>query len=155
MTDSDLSQLGSEEPFASGASAYLDTIPGQPEPYPRIYAQFRPEGIVSELSFLALVDTGAHFCILNAGVANLIQDQLGESIGEIVLRTAYGLVEGRLYTHRIQLIADQGDHLSFDCTIFLSPDWRGSNFLGYVGALERLRFAVDCPKNRFYFGSQE
>ncbi len=155
MTDPDLLELGSGEPFASGASEYLDTIPGQPEPYPRIYVPFRPEGVGSELSFLALADTGAHFCILNAGVADLIQDQLGESIGELVLRTAHGLVEGRLYTHRIQLIADQGDHLSFDSTLFLSPDWQSSNFLGYVGALERVRFAVDCPRNRFYFGSQE
>ncbi len=154
MTDPGLLQLGSEEPFASGVSQYLDTIPGQAEPYPRIYVQFRPEGVDAELSFLALVDTGAHFCILNVGVADLIENRLGESIGEIVLRTAHGLVEGHLYAHRIRLIAEQGDHLSFDCTLFLSPDWRGANFLGYVGALERLRFAIDSPRNRFYFGSQ-
>ena len=152
MTDFDDLLLGSDEPFATGASEYLDYLPGSPEPHPRVYVQFRPEGVSPELSFLALVDTGAHYCILNKGVADLIRDRLTESVGEMTLRTAHGPVRGSLYTYRIQLIAETGDDLSFECTLFISPDWRASNFLGYVGALERLRFAVDAPKNRFYFG---
>jgi hypothetical protein len=33
-----------------------------------------------------------------------------------------------------------------------SPDWRGPNFLGYQGLLQRIRFAVDPEVNLFYFG---
>lgn len=145
--------FGSKDSFVSGWSEYLDALPDLNEPHPRIYVQFRPEGVDPQLSFLALVDTGAHFCILNAGIADLIQDGLTESIGEMDLRTAYGSIRGKLYTYRIQLLAEEGDDLSFESTLFLSPDWQAPSFLGYVGALERLRFAVDCPGNRFYFGS--
>ena len=37
--------------------------------------------------------------------------------------------------------------------IFLSPDWPGGNFIGYEGVLDRIRFAVDPHRNRFYFSS--
>lgn len=35
-------------------------------------------------------------------------------------------------------------------TLFISPDWPGSNFLGYMGAMDRVRFAIDPQRNRFY-----
>jgi hypothetical protein len=37
----------------------------------------------------------------------------------------------------------------------LSPQWRGSNFLGYEGVLDRIRFAVDPRANLFYFGQTD
>ncbi len=108
----------SEEPFA-GASEYSDAFPGFPEGLARIYVRFRPQGVDPQLSFLALVDTGAHYCILNEGVAELIRDQLTEDVGEMRLRTAHGPVKGKLYLHRIELLAEVGDNVEFESTILV------------------------------------
>ncbi len=149
----DGSLLGADAPFASGAAAYWDALPQLEEKFPRIYVQFRPGGAGPESSFLALLDTGAHYCILNAHVASQIEDELTDCLGEMCLRTAHGSVRGSLYAHTIELIAEAGENLSIPSTLFISPEWRASSFLGYTGALERLRFALDPQVNRFYFGS--
>ncbi len=54
--------------------------------------------------------------------------------------------------HKIRLIADVGEPLDIDSTVFIPPDWRAPSILGYTGALDRMRFAVDPQVNRFYFG---
>jgi len=142
-----------EDSFAVGASRYWDAYPGIRESQPRIYVKFRPYG--TELPFLALLDTGGHFCFLNRDVAALIRDQLTDRLREFVLRTAYGPIHGDLYLHTIELVAEEGESLEITSTVFVSPEWRGPSFLGYSGALEHLRFAIDPRKNRFYFGPAE
>lgn len=106
----------------------------------------------SQSSFLALFDTGAHFCILHDEVVELIRGELDEPIGAMKLRTARGLMEGELYRHPIRLVAEVGRDLVIDSTLYVVPGWRGPNFLGYSGALDRLRFALNPRVNRFYFG---
>jgi len=145
--------MGSRMPFASGASGYWDAYPRMQETFPRIYVQFRPAGADPGSVFLALVDTGAHYCILNARVAEQIEDLLTDHLGEVDLRTARGPVRGSLYAHRIELIAEVGDDLDMGSTLFISPEWQAPSFLGYTGALDRVRFAIDPEANRFYFGS--
>lgn len=106
----------------------------------------------SDISFLALLDTGGHYLILSQDVFEEIQDHLVDQVGQAELRTAYGLVRGELYLHRVTLVAGRGDPLSFDTTVFVSPDWRGPCFLGYVGALDRVCFGVHPGNNQWYFG---
>jgi len=152
LTDFDKLLLGSEEPFATGASRYSDAHPDLAEPYPRIYVRFRPQGADISLSLLALLDTGAHFCILNQEVADFARHQLTETIGQARLGTAYGVLSGELYRLGIELVAQIGDDLDIETVALITPDWHGPSFIGYCGALERLRFAVDPTVNRFYFG---
>jgi len=145
--------LDSDEAFANGASTFLDAFPGVRDPQPRIYVKFRPEGVEPTIVFLALLDTGGHFCILNDLVANLVEDRLGERIDEVSLQTARGLVRGDLYRHRIVLIAEKGESLTVDSNVLVLKDWTAPCFIGYSGFLDRLSFAVDAPRNRFYFGT--
>ncbi len=140
----------SGEPFATGSYAYLDARPGIREPLPRIYIELKAGG--SDLAFLALLDTGGHYLILNQDVFEQIQDHLAEKVGEAKLQTAAGLIRGDLFLHRITLVADRGDSLDFEATVFVSPDWQGPCFLGYVGALDRICFSVHPGNNRWYFG---
>ena len=67
-------------------------------------------------------------------------------------RTRLGLIEGRLCKGWLTLLAEEGESLDLEATFFLSPQWQGGNFLGYEGALERIRFAIDPRENLFYFG---
>ncbi|MCP4660388.1 MAG: hypothetical protein GY856_33725, partial [bacterium] len=54
-----------------GRSLYRDSHPTLRESQPRIYVKFRPAGV--PIVFWALLDTGAHFCLLNEEVAGLVQ----------------------------------------------------------------------------------
>ncbi len=50
-------------PVYSGVATYHDAFPNVRETEPRIYVESRLQGL--ETSFLALLDTGAHYCILS------------------------------------------------------------------------------------------
>ena len=69
-----------------------------------------------------------------------------------MLSTRLGRFAGTLYRGLITLTVDEGEPLEVDAMVFLTPDWRGPNFLGYEGLLQRIRFAVDPESNLFYFG---
>lgn len=145
--------FASGEPFATGAARYFDNHPDIREPLSRVYVKFIPEG--TSLQFIALLDTGGHYCILNKSVVDEIGDRLKDAVGPAKLRTAHGLVRGELYIHRITMVAELGDPLGFEATVFVSPDWQGPCLIGYTGALDRLCFAVHPRDNRFYFGPLE
>ena len=51
------------------------------------------------------------------------------------------------------MLADIGESLDIEATLLISPDWLGPSFLGYLGALDRLRFAIDPQSSRFYFSA--
>lgn len=151
MNSEDAILTSSRGAFFRGLSWYLDSYPGLVETQPRIYVKFRPEG--TDSSFLALLDTGGHFCIFNQTVADLVKDQLTEGFGPVTLRTARGPVYGQLYSYKITLIAELGESLDVEATVLVPPDWQAPCFIGYSGALDRMRFAIDPQENRFHFGS--
>ena len=104
-------------------------------------------------SFYAIVDTGAPYCIFDTELS----EALGLSFDDgesFKLRTAYGEVTGTIQRVMIELVAEQGDSLQIDASVFVTDDWRYGNFLGYSGLLERIRFAFDPGTNSFYFGPQ-
>ena len=142
--------LPSLESSRRGTSTFRDSHPSMVEEEPRIYVKFRPAGL--DVLFWALLDTGAHFCLLNSTVAKMLRDQLTESLGTFSVRTAHGPVRGDLYLHPITLVAETGESLNIEATVFVPPEWQGPSFLGYAGALDRIRFAIDPRANRFYFG---
>ena len=139
-----------DQPYGEGACRFLDGHPDIRESHPRTYVKFRPAGI--EGSFLALLDTGAHYCILNTMVADLVRDELSESLGVFSVETDRGRMQGELYRHTITLIAEEGESLDIDAVVFIPPGWNGPCFLGYAGAMEYARFAVNPRTNRFQFG---
>ena len=59
-----------------GAAEYFDSHPDLPESHARIYVKFRPEGVDRSIVFLALLDTGGLYCILNQDIAELVRDDL-------------------------------------------------------------------------------
>jgi len=135
--------------FPEGASRYQDAHPDVKEAQPRIYVKFRPFGV--DFSFWALVDTGAHFCLLNETVAAFVREHLGKGIGPFTVRTAYGPVEGQLFRHSMTLLAEIGRSVDIEVTVFIPPNWRGPCFLGYAGALDHVHFGINPERNQFSF----
>ena len=100
---------------------------------------------------LAMLDTGASWSVLSADLA----DELGLFDGDgepMTISSRMGTVQGRLVRAKTTLVADDGDALDVDSTVFVSRQWPAGNFIGYTGLLERIRFAIDPQDNAFIFG---
>ncbi len=138
-------------PFTVGVATYYDSAKSELIPSePRIYVRIELPEVGIET--LAMVDTGAPWCILERPLAEAVEDRFFDLDQEVVLSTRLGRISGRLYSGTVILIPEEGAELSIQATFFLSPEWTGGNFLGYLGCLDRFRSALDPQENCFYFG---
>ncbi len=139
-----------EDEFPSGVSTYFEEYPFLKSAQTYIHISIVLEGQVQIPAF-ARLDPATPWVVLNS--------ELNEQIGlratpaEIELHTLAGLMKGRLERFPIRLMAEQGDSLEIESTLFVCDDWRRGNFLGYSGFIERIQFAVDPVPKKFYFGS--
>jgi len=135
--------------FTSGRARFLDQHPRFLEPTAKVFVKVSFPGIQD--SVMAQVDTGAAYSTLESEIAEALGlfDFEGQSTR---ISTRLGTVGGQLIRIPLALIADEGRSLDLEATFFVSRDWRGVTFLGYVGLLDRLRIALDSPSDLFYFG---
>jgi hypothetical protein len=138
-------------PFATGGTRYIENRREITGTEARILVPLSLEAISQTL--FAVVDTAAPWCIFEPEVGSLLRQCLSPSQEHAVLSSRFGTLRGSLYRVPIALIAEEGESLDVEATVFLSPDWPGPNFIGYQGLLQRIRFAVDPETNLFYFGS--
>ena len=133
--------------FASGRSRFLDEAAGYPSETASVHVQVT----FGNIRVLAMLDTGASWSVLSAELA----DELGlfDRDGEpMTISSRMGTVQGKLVRAKTTLVADDGDSLEVDSTVFVSRQWSAGNFIGYTGFLERIRFAIDPQDNAFIFG---
>jgi len=137
------------ESFTSGRSQFLDSHPRFLESTAKIFVKVEFPGL--EKRFLAQIDTGAAYSMLEAQTAEEL-DLFGQKGHTARISTRIGTFNGRLVRIPLTLVADEGTSLDLEGTFFVSREWNGATFLGYVGLLDRLRIALDSPANLFYFG---
>jgi hypothetical protein len=81
-----------------------------------------------------------------------------EAIESIPYRVRGVEMRGNIYRVNIVFLADEGDDITIDATVFVpDEEWQNSwgehpGYIGLTGCLERMRFAVDPENDRFYFG---
>lgn len=138
--------------FAVGCSFYLDYYPGETTSSKIVLSvQVNNTGLLT-----AIVDTGAPWSIFDPELLaflgiNTIHGYYPQE-GLIIRGEKY---HGMLVRIPITLIADEGEDLTIETTVFV-PDadsWHYPNFLGLEGCLSRIRFAIDPSENVFYFGT--
>ena len=135
--------------FTTARAQYLDQAPGSPEQTQKIIVKMTVEPLGGVI--FAQLDTGAAWSMLDAEVAEAMS--LLRGTGEPSrISTRHGAIDGWLERASLEILADQGESLTVEATVWVSPDWRWGNFLGYSGLLERIRFAIDPSDNSFYFG---
>ncbi|MBI2219133.1 MAG: hypothetical protein HYU51_17765 [Candidatus Rokubacteria bacterium] len=139
---------GSE--FTTGRSRYSDHAPASQETTAKVFVKISTEALAGPI--VAQLDTGAAWSMLDAEVAEAMA-LLGGDGEPKRISTRLGPVDGRLTRTSLEIVADDGDSLTVEATVWVSPEWNGGNFLGYAGLLERVRFAVDPSDNSFYFGA--
>jgi hypothetical protein len=116
----------------------------------KIFVKIAPEALGGVL-LLAELDTGAAWSVLHTEVAEAL-DLLNGTGEPVPYSTRLGRITGHLERTSIYIIADEGESLRIEATVWVSREWPGGNFLGYGGLLERIRFAIDPGDNFFYFG---
>jgi len=141
------------EPFATGALTYDD---GQPESAAnaRIMIQVQIEG----QAIRAMVDTGAPWVVLDPELAEDMQIEGGAPVESARLQIRGTTYDGSLHRIPVHLLAERGESQPVDATIFVPVLRQGEvwgnkpNFIGLLGLLDRIRYAIDPSTNTFYFG---
>lgn len=103
---------------------------------------------------MAIVDTGSPYCILNKEQIKTADPDYIELATE---RFKYEIrgdkLEGVLIRYPIRFIAETGDDLIIEGSVFVPDDEVPiPNFIGLEGCLSRMKFAVDSQSNTFFFG---
>lgn len=141
-------KLNGEE-FGCGVATYDEDDPSNQSEQTSIHIPitFLPK---LEQIFFAKIDPATPWVVLNSE----INEQLGlhTKSTDTTLQTAVGKMRGCLERYPVTLIAEKGEALQIDATLFICNEWTRGNFLGYSGFLERIRFAVDPHDRKFYFG---
>ena len=133
-----------------GKARFLDADPAITSETARIY--LRVVAPPNDFSFVAQFDTGAAWTVFDPQLTEALNaDPLdGDAV---TLSTRLGQFTGRLARATLRLLADEGDSVDVEATIFVCPEWpAGRNFVAYTGTLERVRFAVDPAQNEIYYG---
>jgi predicted aspartyl protease len=142
-----------DTPFSSGRAEYEDALPQNPG-RASIYVRVTVEGM--EQPFLALLDTGAEYSVLAREIAEEVGLDAADG-QDTALSYRGGIARGRLVRTNVRVLADEGDDLVVDATVFIPDEhWpTGRNFIGYTGFLERIRVGLDPQNNDIYFGGYE
>ena len=140
-----------DEVYSTGRAAFFDSHPTHSGPTARIYIQVAIQGL--EFPFLALLDTGASWSVVDREIAEAagLLDAEGD---DIKVSHRFGTTSGKLVKATMELLAEEGDSLTVQATVFV-PDENlppPVNFIGYSGFLESIRLGLDPQKNDVYFG---
>src|SRR6266446_7418566 len=114
-------------PFTTSRATYYDHHPQNVSGKSAIYVQVVLP-IHDGTNFYAIVDTGSPYCIFDTEIAEALGLSFDNS-KDIKLSTAYGEVTGTIQRLTISLVAEQGDYLEIDASVFVTDDWRYGNFL--------------------------
>ena len=137
------------ESFTCGRARFVDFSGKVREPTAKIFIKILvsdwPEPVLTQL------DTGAAWSVLEPEIASEIGVLDGSGEPERLVTRA-GIMSGRLVTVPITFLADEGLSIDIEGTFFGDPHWPFGSFIGYTGLLDSIRFALDPPRNDFYFG---
>jgi hypothetical protein len=106
---------------------------------------------------VAALDTGGIYFICDPELIGGISTRLTDHLGEVTMRIRGVKFQGELYLLSLEIPAEQGEGINLQVTAFipkLEPGqvWDLPSFIGYQGALDRLRFAIDPSLDKLYFG---
>ncbi len=80
-----------------------------------------------------------------------LHDRDGE---ELTIHSRHGPTTGKLVRVGATLVAEEGESVDLEATVFVSEDWTAGTFVGYSGLLERVAFAIEPATSSIYYGAQ-
>ena len=142
------------ESFVTGAAGYDYDSLSDRDTSARLILNVEIEGFLTS----AIVDTGAPYLICSPQLAKQLNLNASDALLSKRILIRGQRVSGSLHRINLQFIATEGSGLLLEITAFVpDPEIEGSgmifpSFLGLVGCLEWVRFAVDPSSETFYFG---
>ena len=138
--------------FVTGAARfiYAPAIPDL-DKSPRIRIPIIIEGFKTS----AVLDTGAPYIVCPPDIANQVGLTPENAIDELSLLVHNSRVPGHLYRLNVTFIAEFGESLDLDTTVYVPQDWQGKPaYIGLTACLDSVRFAIDPQRDQeaFYFG---
>ncbi|RLC84125.1 MAG: hypothetical protein DRI79_13270 [Chloroflexi bacterium] len=139
--------------FSQGACTFSYRPATEQDTTPRIMIGVQIEGLYTETA----VDTGGVYLVCDPEIADLLELDPSSGLGADRLEVRGFKVRGTLHRVSLMLLAQEGQSLELEVTAFLprlqpGEVWSFPTFMGLMGCLERLRFAVDPTTDTFYFG---
>ena len=144
--------LANGEIFAKGAVGYEYTPATLTDTTNRIIL----EVVIQGVSTRAVIDTGAPYVICSPQIGRLVGVTSEAALARENMVIRGKILSGFVVRLNIQIVADVGENLDVDSTVFV-PDsvelWGNFPcFIGLGGFLERIKFAIDPNTDTFYFG---
>jgi len=141
-------------PFSIGAIACQIRPINVTENIIRIFLSVEIEGLLTE----AIIDTGGVYCVLHPSLAELVQFDPQEQVGNARLNIRSRSFNGFLYRATLEIHASEGNDLQQEVTVFVpaatEEEWGDRpTLLGLSGCMEFIRFAIDPLNNQFYFAA--
>ena len=140
--------------FTQGNCTYQYRPAAEQAITPRIIVPIKIEGVETQ----AILDTGGVYLICDPQIAELLDLDPAGGLETDRLNFRGTRIGGALFRLSLTLLAQEGQSLELEVTAFvprLEPYqlWDLPSFMGLMGCLERLRFAVDPATDTFHFGS--
>lgn len=141
-----------QQQFATGSAEYEIDSSDNRGGNERIYCRVRVAGF----EIKAALDTGSINFLCHPEIARLLSPSAHGSYKHTFRGET---LEGALERHDLTFVADQGQELTINVTVFIPNEgeeifWPpgAPSYLGFQGCLQSVRFAIDPEENRFYFG---
>lgn len=143
--------------FHDGANAFATGSAGYRVSGGRAPAHLTIEVDVAGRPTEAIIDTGAPYLICSPELAGQLSFDARDALDSLDILIRGSWIKGRLHRVQLILLASEGNSMAIEATAFVPDTERNfgaahPSFLGYVGCLERIRFAIDPHTESFYFG---
>ena len=139
-------------PFATGVAGYNSNSGLEPASRIILQVEVAELGEDEGVTVTAIVDTGAPYMVCDTELAKQIGLQ-PDADDTDTIRIRGVLVDGGLHRVRLSFLADEGDDLTIEATVFVPQRTEGPAFLGMTNCLESIHWAVDPFNESFYFGA--
>lgn len=140
------------ETFATGAMIYGYHPYSDGDLSARIILPILVEGNLTN----AILDTGAPYLICSPSLARQLGLDPETALSHHQMLIRGYRVRGSLHRLSLTLLATGGDSLAFEAISFipdLNENFEFPTFVGLLGCLEWIRFAIDPSTYTFYFGA--
>ena len=146
-----LLNFADQSPFATGVASYdYNGVPGSDAS-----ARIILEVIIEGQPTTAILDTGAPYLICSPALVEVLRLNPSAALARHTMLIRGYKVKGDLYRVALTIPAKEGMELSLEVMAFVpaaGEQYMFPSFLGLLGCLEWVRFAIDPLDNKFYFG---
>lgn len=140
------------ETFATGVMDYGYRPYSDDDMAARIVLTVLVEGNLTNV----ILDTGAPYLICSPSLARQLGLNPAAALSRHEMLIRGYRVRGGLHRLSLTFSATDGESLTFEVVSFIpdfSEQFEFPTFIGLLGCLEWIRFAIDPSSNRFYFGA--